>query len=84
MNYTKIWQSETEYKIQQDRDDGIHRWVDEDYHGYVQWLADGNPVDEVEYVAPEPSPDPGPEPLSLEERMAALEMAMLEVSEAIL
>jgi len=84
MNYTKIWQSETEYKIQQDRDDGIRRWVDEGYHGYVQWLADGKTVDEVAYVAPEPSPDPGIGPLSPEERIAALEMAMLEVSEALL
>ena len=75
--YRKIWQSETEYKIEQRRDDEIVRWVDEDYGQYVSWLALGNTSEEVAYVAPEPV-EPEPEQLSIEDRLAALEMIALE------
>ena len=75
--YRKIWQSETEYRIEQRRDDGINRWVDEDYGQYVSWLALGNTPEEVAYVAPEPA-EPEPERLSIEDRLAALEMIALE------
>ena len=75
--YRKIWQSETEYKIEQRRDDGINRWVDENYGQYVSWLALGNIPEEVAYVVPEPV-EPEPEQLSIEDRLAALEMIALE------
>lgn len=75
--YRKIWQSETEYKIEQRRDDEIVRWVDEDYGQYISWLALGNTPEEVAYVVPEPV-EPEPECLSIEDRLAALEMIALE------
>jgi len=76
-NYRKVWQSETEYRIEQCRDDGRVRWVDENYGQYVAWLALGNTPEEVAYVAPEPV-EPEPEQFSIEDRLAALEMIALE------
>ena len=61
MRFEKIWQSESEYKISQIRDDGITRWVDETYGQYVDWLAAGNEPVEIPYVAPVPGPEPEPE-----------------------
>ena len=57
MNYRKVWISETEYKIEQQRDDGTIRWVTEDHGAYVAWLDDGNIPEEVEYIAPAPMSD---------------------------
>lgn len=52
MRFKKVWFSETEYKIQQIRDVGPRRFVDEDYGQYVQWLAEGNVPEEVPLVVP--------------------------------
>jgi hypothetical protein len=79
--YRKIWQSETEYKIEQRRDDEIVRWVDEDHGQYVAWLALGNTPEEVAYVAPEPVE---PEPKPQIDRLADIEAALLDLAEAIL
>lgn len=49
-NYDKVWISEAEYRIRQIRDDGMIRFVDDDYEGYVQWLAAGNVPEELPYV----------------------------------
>jgi len=50
--FKKIWISESAYKIRQYRDDGSHRYVDEDHGGYLRWLAAGHTPEEVLYVPP--------------------------------
>lgn len=62
------------YEIWQLRTDGTQRKVDEDHHGYAEWLALGNVPTEIAYVAP---PDPVPQPPTLVDRIAALEEAVL-------
>lgn len=52
MRYSKIWTNESSSRIRQYRDDGTHRWVDEDHAGYLRWLAAGNTPEEVPYVPP--------------------------------
>ena len=52
VHYTKIWTSESAYKIRQCRNDGRERWVDENHGGYLRWLAAGNVPEEVPYVPP--------------------------------
>lgn len=52
MIFKKIWISATEYRIEQIREDGRTRYVDEDYGQYVDWLNQGNIPEAVEYVAP--------------------------------
>lgn len=57
VHYTKIWTSESAYKIRQCRNDGRERWVDENHGGYLRWLAAGNVPEEVAYV-PQADDDP--------------------------
>lgn len=62
MKFEKVYQKDGSYFIRQTRDDGIVRQVDEDYHGYVDWVRANKEVIEVPYVAPPPPPKPKPRP----------------------
>lgn len=77
MIFKHIYNENGTYWVKQIRDDGRERKVDSDYGQYVSWLALGNTPEEVAYVAPEPV-EPEPERLSIEDRLAALEMIALE------
>jgi hypothetical protein len=63
------------YVIIQNRDDGTHRNVADNYGGYVLFKAT-NTVPEIPYVAPAA---PGIQPPPLEERVAALGEALLSL-----
>lgn len=64
------------YQIDQIRDDGMIRKVDENHGGYLQWLAQGNVPEEVGYIEP---PAPDPQQPSLAERVDAAEQAILAI-----
>jgi len=65
MLYEKLEQEDGSFLIRQTRDDGSTRLVDEDYHGYLDYIKD-NEVAIVEYVAPlEPEPIPEHKPIVL-------------------
>lgn len=82
MRFEKHWQSETEYKILQVRDDGISRWVNEDYGQYLDFLSKSGELIEYPYIAPEPQPDPEPDGPDVEERVSAIEQYIAEKEES--
>lgn len=67
------------YEIWQMRIDGSQRKVDEDYHGYVEWLALGNMPSEIVYVAP-PEPDTK---MILQQELIATDSWMARIAEDI-
>lgn len=67
------------YQIWQLRADGSQRKVDEDYHGYLEWLALGNTPTEIEYVAP---PEPDPREVA-KQKLAATDAGMARIAEDI-
>ncbi len=72
--YRKKWISETEYQLQQMTTRGYWRTSSEESKGYLAWVATGNVLGEVAYVAP-----PAPQEPTLEELQAA---KVREVAEA--
>jgi len=58
MRYEKVWISSTEYCIRETAPDGGERFVVEDQPDFLDWLADGNELEELPYVPPPPAPEP--------------------------
>lgn len=67
------------YEIWQIRTDGTKRKVDEDYAGFLAWVAAGNVPPEILYVAP---PEPDPKDI-VKQQLVATDAGMARIAEDI-